>query len=153
MKKLVVSSIVTLSIVCALLMPTDTQAASYNSASTQEKIISVGKQYIGTAYRFGGTTPKGFDCSGFVGYTYSKATGQKLPRTTTQLFNKGKAVQQKQLQKGDMVFFSTYKKGPSHVGIFVGNNSFMHASTSRGVTIDSLSNSYWNPKYIGARRL
>ncbi|WP_050614004.1 C40 family peptidase [Bacillus testis] len=153
MKKLMLSSIVSLSLVLVFLLPSYADAAAYQSSSAKEKVIEVGKNYIGTAYRFGGSTPKGFDCSGFIGYTYSRATGKKLPRTTTQLFSQGTGVNKSQLQKGDMVFFSTYKKGPSHVGIYIGNNNFLHASTSRGVTIDSLSNKYWNPKYIGARRI
>lgn len=152
MKKIIVSSILALSMIFTFLLPTNTEAAA-NQLSIQEKVINEGKKYIGTKYRFGGTTPSGFDCSGFVGYTFNKATGKKLPRVTTQLYKTGIDVDKNQLQIGDLVFFTTYKKGASHTGIYVGNNKFIHSSTSKGVTIDSLSNSYWKPRYLGAKRI
>lgn len=156
MKKLFVSSILTLAMLFTFLLPSYTEAASKppvaKQVSVQDKIINEGKKYIGTKYRYGGTTPSGFDCSGFIGYTFKKAVGKKLPRTAASMYKAGKIVNKKQLQKGDVVFFTTYKKGASHAGIYVGNNKFMHASSSKGVTIDSLSNSYWKPKYLGAKR-
>ncbi|WP_019243468.1 MULTISPECIES: C40 family peptidase [Bacillus] len=152
MKKIIVSSVLALSLISTFLLPNYTEAASTTTVE-QNKVINTGKKFIGTKYRFGGTTPSGFDCSGFVGYTYSKAIGKKLPRSTSELYQTGKAVSKSNLQVGDLVFFTTYKKGASHTGIYVGNNKFIHSSSSKGVTIDSLSNSYWKPKYIGAKRI
>ncbi|MFT8321319.1 MAG: C40 family peptidase [Bacillus sp. (in: firmicutes)] len=121
------------------------------SAASSKSITSIATKYIGTPYKFGGTTPKGFDCSGFVGYSYKK-TGKKLPRTAADMYKKGKKVTKKKLKKGDLVFFSTYKKGASHVGIYMGDNKFIHSS-SQGVKIDKLSNTYWKANYYGAKRL
>lgn len=151
MKKVIVSSILTLAMMFTFLSPSNTEAA-VQKTSVQDKIINEGKKYIGTKYKFGGTTPKGFDCSGFIGYAFKKGGGKTLPRATAQMFKTGKSVNKTHLQKGDVVFFTTYKKGASHAGIYIGNNKFLHSSSSKGVTIDSLSNSYWKPKYIGAKR-
>jgi cell wall-associated NlpC family hydrolase len=125
----------------------NTEAASYGSSAAV-----MAKKYIGVPYKWGGTSPKGFDCSGLIGYSYSKA-GKKIPRTTGQLYKTGQAVQKKSLKKGDVVFFSTYKKGPSHVGLYLGGNQFIHASSSKGVKIDSMSNPYWSKAYYGAKRI
>lgn len=111
----------------------------------------IGQKYIGIPYKWGGTTTNGFDCSGFVSFTYKK-TGKVLPRTSYEMYKRGKPVAKKNLQKGDLVFYSTYKKGASHVGIYLGNNKFVHAA-SKGVKVDSLNNSYWKSKYIGAKRV
>lgn len=121
------------------------------SAASSKSVVTVAKKYIGTPYKYGGMSPKGFDCSGFVGYSYKK-TGKPLPRTAGDMYKKGKKVTKKNLKKGDLIFFSTYKKGASHVGIYVGDNKFIHSS-SKGVKIDQLSNTYWKSKYYGAKRL
>jgi cell wall-associated NlpC family hydrolase len=121
------------------------------SAASSKSVINIANKYIGTPYKFGGTTPKGFDCSGFVGYSYKK-TGKNLPRTTGDMYKKGKKVAKKSLKKGDLVFFTTYKKGASHVGIYIGGNKFIHSS-SKGVKVDKLSNTYWKANYYGAKRL
>ncbi|PLS14719.1 peptidase P60 [Bacillus sp. M6-12] len=147
MKKIAVAALLSLSILISLLTPFNTAEASSND------IVAEGMKYIGTKYKFGGTTPKGFDCSGFLGYTYKQATGKTLPRTAASIFAKGTPVAKSELQKGDLVFFTTYKKGASHAGIYVGNNKFLHASSSKGVRIDSLDASYWKPRYIGSKRI
>ncbi|WP_153127132.1 C40 family peptidase [Peribacillus tepidiphilus] len=149
MKKRIIAPILMLAMLITLITPINSAEAAFSP----DKIISEGKKYIGTRYQYGGSTPKGFDCSGFVAYTYKKATGITLPRTAAGMFQKGKAVHKSKLQKGDLVFFSTYKKGASHAGIYIGNNQFIHASSSKGVKIDSLNSSYWKNKYIGAKRL
>ena len=154
MKKVIVSFLVSLSMILALttiIEPAQAQASS--KLTVQDKVIHEGKKYIGTKYRYGGTTPKGFDCSGFIGFTYKKATGRTLPRTAAQMYKTGKPVSKANLKKGDLVFFSTVKKGASHAGIYIGNNQFIHASSSKGVTITALSNSYWKSRYIGAKRV
>lgn len=117
-------------------------------------LINYAKTFIGVPYKWGGTTTAGFDCSGFVSYVFQNSQGITLPRTTKlQYTNIGLAVSS--LSPGDLVFFDTSsgKTGVSHVGIYIGNGQFIHASSSKGVTISNLSNSYWNPRYIGAKTL
>lgn len=106
----------------------------------------------GVPYRFGGTTPKGFDCSGYVQYVFKKAKAD-LPRSADVQAQEGVFVLQKNLKPGDLVFFTTYEKGASHVGIYAGAGKFWSASTSKGVILSSLSDSYWKPRYYGARRV
>ena len=110
------------------------------------------QQYLGVPYRFGGATPQGFDCSGFVMYVFQKH-GVKLPRTADVQYTVGRIIDRKRLQPGDVVFFTTYEKGASHEGIYLGQERFVHASSSRGVMISSLSESYWKTRYLGARRM
>lgn len=107
---------------------------------------------LGTPYVFGGTTLKGFDCSGFTQYIFAWS-GISLPRTSYAQFDSGSAINQNELQPGDLVFFETYSKGASHVGIYIGGGNFIHADNPRvGVTITSLSNSFYSAHYLGARR-
>lgn len=120
--------------------------------SKGEMITFTAEKYKGVPYKFGGATPKGFDCSGFVMYVFDQH-GIKLPRTADKQFEKGKFVTHKDLQAGDLVFFTTYEKGASHCGIYMGKNNFIHASSSRGVMISALSEKYWQDRYLGARRV
>ena len=110
------------------------------------------QQYLGVPYRFGGATPQGFDCSGFVMYVFQKH-GVKLPRTADIQYTVGRIIDKKRLQPGDVVFFTTYEKGASHEGIYLGQERFVHASSSRGVMISSLNEPYWKKRYLGARRM
>ncbi|PKR84954.1 C40 family peptidase [Heyndrickxia camelliae] len=121
------------------------------AAASSPKVITVAKKYIGTPYRYGGITPKGFDCSGFVSYSYKKA-GVALPHSAAAMFKKGKSVKKSKLKPGDLVFFNTGSKKVSHVAIYIGNNKVIH-SVSKGVKIDCLSNPYWKTRYIGAKRV
>lgn len=116
------------------------------------RIVSLSMNYIGVPYVFGGTSPYGFDCSGYVQYVFANA-GVSLPRTADVQYEVGTPISTTDLVSGDLVFFSTYTYGASHVGIYLGDNNFIHASSSRGVTIDSLGSSYWSSHYIGARRI
>ena len=130
-------------------------SANYISTTgvTAQQIISTAKKYIGVPYLWAGTTPSGFDCSGYVQYVF-KARGINLNRTTTQQYKHGTYVSKANLIPGDLVFFqNTYRAGISHVGIYIGNGQFIHASSSKGVTISYLSNSYWTSHYYGARRI
>lgn len=111
-------------------------------------------QFLGRPYVWGGTGPSGFDCSGFVWYVH-KISGKEVSRGLWGQMNAGPRVSKDQLQPGDSVFFAnTYMPGLSHAGIYIGGGRFIHASDERtGVTISSLSDSYWGPRYIGATRI
>lgn len=113
-------------------------------------IIAEGKKYIGTPYVWGGTSPSGFDCSGFIQYVFAQ-NGISIPRTVSSIWSAGTSVGSPSV--GDIVFFETYKSGPSHAGIYLGGGKFLHAGTSSGVTISDMNSSYWSPKYLGAKRL
>ena len=116
------------------------------------QVVATGKKYIGVPYVFGGTTPKGFDCSGFLQYVF-KQVGFNIPRLADEQYKLGKPAKTSQLEPGDLVFFSTYEPGASHCGIYVGDGNFMHASSSKGIRIDSLNNEYWRPRFLGARKI
>ncbi|MGP3561979.1 C40 family peptidase [Geobacillus sp. BK01] len=114
-------------------------------------LIADAAELLGTPYVWGGETPEvGFDCSGFILYVFKKQS-VSLPRTVAQIWNVGKQVSSPAV--GDIVFFETYKKGPSHAGIYIGNGQFVHSGASTGVTISQLSNPYWKARYLGAKRL
>ncbi|WP_226666755.1 peptidoglycan-binding protein [Metabacillus litoralis] len=120
------------------------------TTEVNSSVTSVAKSLLGTAYVWGGTSPSGFDCSGFIKYVFEKAD-ILLPRTVNEMWNYSREVQK--IGIGDIVFFETYKPGPSHAGIYLGNGQFIHTSSSRGVTISDLSNSYWKERYLGAKRI
>lgn len=131
------------------------QPLSKTSAATMDgnDIVSEAKEHLGVDYVFGGSSPSGFDCSGFVRYVYKQA-GINLPRSSSEQYEVGKSVSKDDLAPGDLVFFKdTYKSGISHAGIYIGSNKFISASSSKGIKIDSLSASYWAPKYAGAKRV
>ena len=116
-------------------------------------MIATAKKYIGVPYVWGGSSPSGFDCSGFVQYVFQQH-GIQLNRTASTQYQHGTYVSRSNLQSGDLVFFQdTYTTGISHLGIYIGNGEFIHASSSKGVTISQLSNTYWNSHYYGARRI
>jgi len=116
-----------------------------------ESAVSFARKYIGTRYVWAGSSPGGFDCSGFTRYVY-KQMGVSLPRTASDQFNTGMRV--KAPGVGDLVFFTTYESGASHVGIYIGDNQFIHASSGAGkVTINSISDAYYHSRYLGARRV
>lgn len=120
--------------------------------SKASAVIATAKQYIGVKYVYGGTTPSGFDCSGFVQYVFAKH-GINLPRVSRDQYKIGTSVSFINLKAGDLVFFSLAKNGVvDHVGIFVGNGQFINASSSKGVTIYTLG-SYWQSVFLGAKRI
>lgn len=132
----------------AAVLPSNTMAATSEST-----LISTAKKYLGTPYRYGGTTSSGFDCSGFTQKVFGEV-GISIPRTSSEQYNKGYAVSKSQLQVGDLVFFNTSGNGVSHLGIFIGDNQFIHASSSKGVMISSIYDPYyWGSKYVGAKRV
>lgn len=115
-------------------------------------VISYAKNFIGTRYVYGGRSPSGFDCSGFVGYVYEKF-GVSLPRTSSAQYNATTRVSKANLQAGDLVFFTNGGRGVGHVGIYVGNNQFIHSpSAGRTVCIDSMSG-YYSRNYVGGGRI
>ena len=125
------------------------EASSSDSASITETASSL----IGTRYAYGGTTTAGFDCSGYVSYVFNQH-GIKLSRTSSGMYASGEKVDKSDLIEGDLVFFNTTGKGVSHVGIYVGDGNFAHASTSKGVRIDKLNDPhYWGKRYVGAKRI
>ena len=118
-----------------------------------DKLVNTASKYHGVPYKFGGTTHKGFDCSGYTQVVF-RQHGITLPRTSDMQYKLGRPISKKDLRKGDLVFFSTYEPGPSHVGIYDGNGKFWNATTSRGVMASPLDDPhYWGPRYLGARRI
>jgi len=119
------------------------------------QVVQQALRYRGTHYKFGGTTKRGLDCSGLVSRVWDDLKLKKIPRVSSALYNSGKPVHLNDLRPGDLVFFkNTYKHGISHVGVYAGNNKFVHAANHRkGVTITRLSDPYYQLHYAGARRL
>ncbi|OXS53621.1 hypothetical protein B1B00_21770 [Bacillus sp. DSM 27956] len=124
--------------------------SSGGTEAPSSNVVDIAKKYVGTPYAWGGTSPSGFDCSGFIYYVFNQA-GQSIARTNTEgYYSKSTFVSSP--KPGDLVFFeNTYKAGISHMGIYVGNGEFIHASDS-GVVVSKLSNTYWNPKFVGYKR-
>lgn len=120
-----------------------------------EDIAALAQKYLGTQYVWGGSTPSGFDCSGLVAYVYGQY-GISVPRTTYNQIQVGASVQPNKLRPGDLVFFDTdkSKKGPDHVGIYIGGGKFIHAPRpGQGVKISSLSEGYYMDRWMGGRRI
>ena len=136
----------------AALLGKNMPLVSHGTNYINRTVISESMQYLGVPYVFGGTTPNGFDCSGYVQYVFAHA-GVSLPRTADVQYEVGTPVSSGELAPGDLVFFSTYAPGASHVGIYLGDRQFINASSSRGVSVASLDSSYWGACYIGARRV
>lgn len=124
------------------------ETTSKTASSDMERIIARAHELIGTPYAWGGTTPSGFDCSGFLVYVFQHA-GKELPRTVSDIWAVSSSVSSP--KRGDFVFFETYKPGPSHAGIYLGDGAFIHTGSS-GTTISYLNESYWSNRYLGAKR-
>jgi cell wall-associated NlpC family hydrolase len=121
--------------------------------SIKDRLLRVAQRMLAVPYRFGGTTLWGLDCSGFVQKTFA-FLNLDLPRSAREQFREGAKVEKADLSPGDLVFFRTYAKYPSHVGIYLGDNRFVHASSrEKKVTVESLDTPYYVKRYIGAKRL
>ena len=115
-------------------------------------LISTAYDYVGVPYVFGGTTPWGFDCSGYTQYVF-RQIGVDIPRTADAQYYSYPKVSASNLQPGDLVFFETYEPGPSHCGIYIGNGQMLHAGSSTGVTVSNVFSGYFGARYIGACRV
>jgi cell wall-associated NlpC family hydrolase len=131
----------------------DAPEARKAEESIKDRLLRVARRMLAVPYRFGGTTLWGLDCSGFVQKTFA-FLNLDLPRSAREQFREGAKVAKADLSPGDLVFFRTYAKYPSHVGIYLGDNRFVHASSrERMVTVESLDTPYYVKRYIGAKRM
>lgn len=152
-----------------ILTACSSSSSSENTARSQEKVVQGSlndpimvianlsehqRAWKGTSYRLGGTTKQGIDCSGFTQLTFRELFGIRLPRITTEQAKVGTQIPKKSLRTGDLVFFKT-GRGPNgrHVGIYVKDGQFLHASTKGGVIYSDLNSPYWSKTFWQARRL
>ena len=116
------------------------------------KLLQYIDEWYGTRYRFGGTNHTGIDCSAFSSGLMSEVFSVELPRMAKDQFNACQRLRREQLQEGDLVFFHTTRKGVSHVGVYLMNNKFVHASVNNGVTISDMSDGYYLKTFVGGGR-
>jgi len=139
-----------LSLLALLMVP----AARANTPPEDIPIYAV--SLVGSPYRLGGTSPEtGLDCSGFVGHVFRQAAGVELPRDSRAISEVAQPLAKAELQPGDLVFFNTLNRAFSHVGIYVGDDRFVHAASSRtgSVMVSNLNDRYWRERFDGARRV
>ncbi|MDR3187798.1 MAG: C40 family peptidase [Prevotellaceae bacterium] len=130
------------------------QKLGVSLAGTEDKdLIQSSAEWLGVPYRYGGQNRKGIDCSALVGSVYREAYGITLPRSTSALAQQAKRVKRSELACGDLLFFTIKEKKVSHVGIYLANGKFVHASTSKGVSVADLNNAYWSKYFSGAGRV
>lgn len=129
---------------------TESKITQLEIDSADTTILANAKSHLGTPYVWGGTNPDGFDCSGYIQFIF-KEQNITIPRTVSEIWNFSTPVSSPSV--GDLVFFETYRQGPSHLGLYIGNNEFIHAGTSNGVVINNLDDDYWNSRYIGSKRI
>ena len=133
----------------------NTETAQNNWQDKAQEVLINALSLTGIQYKYGGNSPAtGFDCSGFVRYVFRNAANLSLPPTARAIAQIGKSVKKDELQPGDLVFFNTLKSAFSHVGIYLGDNKFIHApSKGKAVEVESMQNSYWSSRFEGAQRL
>jgi hypothetical protein len=130
------------------------QSPYMESGIRKDELMDEIMEWLGTPYRFGGTTSRAIDCSGFTQKIFLTSASILIPRVAREQVNIGRKIPRNQLEFGDMVFFHTYsRKFASHVGIYLGDNLFAHASSRFGVTVSSLESSYYKKNFIGGRRI
>jgi lipoprotein Spr len=115
-------------------------------------LLNYMNDWYGTPYRYGGESRHGIDCSAFVAGLLATVFGQSIPRTAREQYDNSERIEKEELSEGDLVFFNT-RGGISHVGVYLLNNKFVHASTSNGVMISDLDDSYFESRYVGAGRV
>ena len=130
-------------------------APIHDPSAGLEEISIEAMALVGTPYRYGGNTPdSGFDCSGLVRYVVQRAASVNLPRTAAEMGRRGTSLDRRDVASGDLVFFNTTGQPNSHVGIYVGQNRFVHAPATGGtVRLEDMTKSYWASRYMGARRV
>ncbi|MBL0387712.1 C40 family peptidase [Tumebacillus sp. ITR2] len=129
------------------------QQAQAEHKKIGKRVADSAAHFVGTPYVWGGTGPQGFDCSGFTQYIL-KQNGIEVPRNSYDQYHVGRVITRQELQPGDLVFFTTYAPGPSHLGIYVGEGKFIHAlNQQKGVTTSKLDTDYYNARFVGARRV
>lgn len=131
----------------ALLM--DTEVESLPSKTLLDAV----DEWYGVRYRVGGTSKSGVDCSGFTVAVYAAAYGLTLPRVSRDQYRQSRKISTTELKEGDLVFFNTNGRGVSHVGVYLGNNKFIHSSVSRGVMVSDLFDTYYLRRFVGAGRI
>ena len=131
----------------------DENFSAYDSPLLGKKVSRIALRQLGTPYVYGGATPKGFDCSGLVKFTYGRL-GINVPRTAFSQYQYAKPIRKRELQPGDLIFFSLKGDSVSHVGIYYQAQLFIHAPrTGRPVSIENLNSPYWQKRYVSAGRL
>lgn len=139
-----------------IVVPSPLQVSFVDRATaTAQDAIDSAMDLLGIRYRRGGSSPEaGFDCSGFVSHVFREGLGLILPRSSREMSKSGEAVSREELQPGDLVFFNTMRHTFSHVGIYLGDNQFVHAPRSGShVRVEDLRNRYWMKRFNGARRI
>ena len=139
-------------------LQSDALGANYQLPSLSDSLLDRGKTLLGTPYQYGGNSRKtGFDCSGFVSHVYKEELDIQLPRTTRGLLSMdAPVIARADLEPGDLILFNDRGRGRvTHVGIYMGDDEFIHSSSKRsgGVRVDKLSNRYWNASYLQAKRV
>ena len=155
LKMIIVSFVAAMAILLTTNIGDNKVEASINNGKNiaSEYLVAYSYQFLGTKYKYGGTTAAGFDCSGYVSHIY-KQFGVNLPRSSSDMFGQGQSVAKGDLQVGDLVFFKTTAAKVGHVGIYIGNGEFVHSSTSKGVIVTNLNDPYyWGKRYVGAKRV
>ena len=116
------------------------------------RLLAGAKNHLGEPYVYGGDSPRGWDCSGFTCVMYARYLSYQLPRKTESIFSRSVKIPPSKKRPGDLVFFKTDSKTASHVGIYIGGDKFIHASTSYGIVISNLKDDYYRKSFIGFRR-
>lgn len=129
-------------------------AAAQPGGGSRAEVVVQAMALLDVPYRYGGSTPAGFDCSGLVRYVFKAVIGRELPRRTEEMSRVGRPLHRSELLPGDLVYFNTFNSAYSHVAIYVGEGRFLHAPARGGrVRIEALDDRYWKSRYDGARRL